>query len=595
MDKIVEENKINAEVISVFPNKVKISVDDLTTFKIAEESLKVSSYLRISDNENSILIAIIENFSIEVNNNGDRKYIIDALPLGMIEDGKFKRGGDTIAIPPKEVTPASLGDIKKIFMDSIDESKRFSFAKLSTNKDIEIPVDGNKFFNKHISIIGSTGSGKSHTVAKILQNVVDEKFGNYSLNNSHIIIFDIHSEYKSAFPNANYLDIENLVLPYWLLNNEELEEILLDTGERDNYNQSSIFRTLVTANKKKHNTETDRIFYDSPVFFDINEVLNAINNLKKETINAKSLNRYMIKENNDELLDLKTDKDSGIELDDKTRFLKYFVKEYDFYNIKSQNISKGGYNDGTLEKFSFRLTNKIKDKRLDFLFGERTKMINAEKVLRQIMGYNEPNKSNVTIIDLSGIPFEVLSITVSLISRLIFEYGYFYKRYRHSLNTDETINNDIPILLVYEEAHKYVPKSELSKYRSSQKAIERIAKEGRKYGVTLMLASQRPSEISETIFSQCNNFVVMRLTNPNDQNYVKKLLPDTLGKLIDKLPSLSVGEALLIGESIIMPSIVSIDKCELYMPSSNDIPYFDLWKEEWRDLTFDELLKEWTK
>lgn len=209
------------------------------------------------------------------------------------------------------------------------------------------------------------------------------------------------------------------------------------------------------------------------------------------------------------------------------------------------------------------------------------------------MGYTKDAKSNVTVIDSSGVPFEVLSITVSLISRLIFEYGYFYKRYRCRINSDEKINNDVPFLLVYEEAHKYVPKSELAKYRSSQKAIERIAKEGRKYGVTLILASQRPSEISETIFSQCNNFIAMRLTNPNDQGYVKKLLPDTLGNLIEKLPLLSAGEALLIGESIVMPSVVKIDKCEDYPPSSNDIPYWRLWKDEWKDIDFDKLRQEW--
>jgi hypothetical protein len=195
---------------------------------------------------------------------------------------------------------------------------------------------------------------------------------------------------------------------------------------------------------------------------------------------------------------------------------------------------------------------------------------------------------------LSGVPFEVLSITVSLISRILFEYGYFYKRLRNSKNPTEKVNNDIPLLLVYEEAHKYVPNSDLAKYRSSKNSIERIAKEGRKYGVTLLLASQRPSEISETIFSQCNNFIAMRLTNPNDQGYVKKLLPDTLGSLIDKMPSLKAGEALLIGESIILPSIVQIDECKL-PPSSNDIPYWELWKEKWKNLNINELKTEWYK
>jgi DNA helicase HerA-like ATPase len=177
---------------------------------------------------------------------------------------------------------------------------------------------------------------------------------------------------------------------------------------------------------------------------------------------------------------------------------------------------------------------------------------------------------------------------------LIFEYGYFYKRLRNKKNPEEEINNDVPILMVYEEAHKYVPKSELSKYRASKNSIERIAKEGRKYGVTLMLASQRPSEISETIFSQCNNFIAMRLTNPNDQNYVKKLLPDTLGTLVNKMPSLRAGEALLIGEAISLPSLVQIDKCK-NPPSSNDIPFLEVWKKEWKDLDLKKIRKEWHK
>lgn len=588
------EKEINAEVISVYPNKVKIAVDNLSEFQPETESLKVGSYLRIADNENAIMIAIIENFSIEVKENGERSYNIEALPLGMIIGDEFVRGGDTIAIPPKKVEPATKEDIKKIFMESVGEEEKFLFSKLSSDKEISVPVNGNKFFNKHIAIVGSTGSGKSHTVCKIIQNAVKEKNGNFALNNSHIMIFDIHSEYRNAFPNANFLSIDNLILPYWLMNSEELEEILLDTGERDNYNQSSIFRTLVTENKVLHNQEERKIYYDTPVFFDIDEITNAVSNLKNETYNAKNNSRYMINDGSYKLpSDRKTEETSGIELTEEERIKKYFQKEYKFYPIKAQNITKGDYNDGTLDKFSVRLRAKINDKRLDFLFGKKTREITFEEVLKQLMGYGDGEKSNVTVIDLSSVPFEVLSITVSLISRLIFEYGYYYKRYRCSIDKDEKVNNDIPILLVYEEAHKYVPRSDLTKYRSSQKAIERIAKEGRKYGITLLLASQRPSEISETIFSQCNNFIAMRLTNPNDQGYVKRLLPDTLGNLIEKLPSLLAGEALLIGEAIVMPSVVQIDECKDYRPSSNDIPYWHLWKEEWKSLDFEQLRKEW--
>lgn len=582
--------EIKAEVIAVYPDKVKISVEDIAAFS-GGKSIKVGSYLRITDSDDCALIATIENFSIEVTDKAERRHIIEALPLGIIEDGKFIRGGDTLTIPPTGVSPATEEDVKKIFEDSVDSKKKFVFSSLATNHDVKVPVDGNRFFNKHIAVVGSTGAGKSHTISKVIQNAVAEKNGEYTLNNSHVVIFDIHSEYKTAFPNANFLNVNNLNLPYWLLNSEELEEILLDTGERDNYNQSSVFRNLVTENKRKYNPEKRSIFYDSPLRFDIHEVLNALYNIKNETVNAKNESRYMIVDGSYTLNDGKTDPTHGMQLTAAERLDKYFENRLEFHQTKSQSISKGDYADGSLNKFFTRFESKVAQERLEFLFGNKSEEATLESTLKSLLGYCE-EKSNVTIIDLSGVPFEVLSITVSLISRILFEHGYYYKVLRS--NAGEAINSDAPILLSYEEAHKYVPNSDLAKFRASKLSIERIAKEGRKYGVTLLLSSQRPSEISETIFSQCSNFLAMRLTNPSDQNYVARLLPDTLGNLCDKLPTLSAGEALLIGEAVVMPSLVKVDGCDL-PPSSNDIPYFELWKEEWKELDFSAIKKAWLK
>lgn len=556
------EDKLNAEVIAVFPNKVKIKVDKLEDFRIANESLRVGSYLKIYGNDNAILMAIIENFSIDVsekNGVAERTHLIEASPLGIIKNGKFTRGGDDLTIPPKKVEPATEEEIKKIYIDSVEDKEQFTFCSLSSNSNIRIPVNGNKFFNKHIAIVGSTGSGKSHTLSTIIQTAVKTKSGDFSLNNSHVIIFDIHSEYKSAFPDANFIDIKNLTLPYWMLNSEELEEFFIDT-EANDHNQRYIFKESVVAERKSNfvgsEDEKSKIHFDSPLFFDINNIL-----------------KYAI---------------------DKNTELIGTGEEYVSGAKKGQEKTTQGSLYGKLTNFVNRLENKINDKRLDFLIGEKSKKITFQETIKQLIGFNETSKSNVTVIDLSGVPFEVLSITVSLISRIVFEYGYIYKRLRNNINPNEKINNDIPILLVYEEAHKYVPNSDLVKYRSSKKSIERIAKEGRKYGVTLLLASQRPSEISETIFSQCNNFIAMRLTNPVDQGYVKKLLPDSLGSLIEKMPSLKQGEALLIGESVILPSIVQIDRCT-NEPSSNDIPYWELWKEEWKDMNIDKIKEEWYK
>lgn len=564
---------VNAEVISVSPNKIKISVDKLEEFKIAEEKLKVGSYLRVSDNDDVVLLAIIENFSIVADDNGgEPKYIIDASPIGLVKSGKFYRGGDSLALPPKKVEPARIEDIKAIYEDSVNESERFTFSTLSLNKHVSVPVNGNRFFNKHIAIVGSTGSGKSHTVAKILQKATESKESSFQgLNNSHIVVFDIHAEYSSAFPSSNVLDVEKIILPYWLLNSEELEELFLDT-EANDHNQRNVFRESIVLNKKHHFSggpvAKERIHYDSPLFFDIEEVL------------------FYIKNRNNE----KKDKENNIKWVDGDEFI--FGDDTASRLFKNGLEPKGSSATGTLNgkliNFINRLENKIFDKRLDFIVGSKTKTVTFKDTLESIIGYKNEAKANVTIFDVSGIPFEVLSICVSLISRLIFEIGYYNKKYRQ-LNK---LEQNAPILIVYEEAHKYAPKSGLSKYRASKEAIERIAKEGRKYGVTLLLASQRPSEISETIFSQCSSFISMRLTNPDDQNFVKRLLPDTIGDITNILPSLTEGEALIIGDAISVPSLVKIEKCKL-PPSSSDIKYLKEWSDEWKVVAFDELIKTW--
>lgn len=576
----MEENKI-AEVISVLPNKVKISVKDINCFKVEGDLLSIGSYLRIFDTNDCAIIAIIENFYIESKEEDksgkrERIYIVEAVPLGFIDSkGKFNRGGNNIAIPPKTVNIATKTDIQKIY-DDIKPENQFCFSKLVQDTSINVPVDGNRFFNKHIAIVGSTGSGKSHTVAKIVQLAKKTKTTpTYSgLNNSHIVIFDIHSEYKTAFPDAKVLDVNNIELPYWLMNGEELEELFLESGDFNNYNQSSILNRLISENKKKYNPELNKIDYGTPVKFSITEVLNCLINLSRETKSYKNPDEISIKGSPKSFNN------------DGEKYLEYFEKTLEFEEPKNFNYQKGNYADGTLDKFISRIKNKIDDKRLGFLLNEPKDETDFEDVIRRLISYKKNDESNLTIIDLSGVPFEVLSITISLISRILFDFAYHNKK-----NNDK---NDTPLLIIFEEAHKYVPKTDLAKFAASRFAIERIAKEGRKYGITMAIVSQRPSEISETIFSQCNNFIAMRLTNPDDQNYVKRLLPDTLGPLTESLPILLAGEAILIGDSVVMPSLVKIDRCTPE-PSSSDINYLDEWKKPWNDIDLSLIINAWQK
>ncbi len=573
------EKKINAEVTAVYPNKVRIAVTDLKDFSIPGEKLTVGSYIRVSDNENCAIIAVIENYMIEQLKDQDRKYIIEANPIGFLDtEGTFHRGGTSIAIPPIDASPAKEEEIQKIY-SQIEKKKQFCFAKLSQLERIRVPIDGDSFFNKHVAIVGSTGSGKSHAITTIIQKAVLEKDSNYKgLNNSHVVIFDLHGEYNTAFPNANMIDVRTLRLPYWLMNEEELEELLIESGEMQAYNQASILRRIVTRDKAMRSGDA-KVTFGTPVPFSIKSVLNCLVNLTKETVNGQDTTESCI------------EKDRKIFKSDEEKYDCYGKKELRFEVANSKRdstaVRKGTYNDGTLEKFISRIRSKVEGERLSFLFNESVESLTFEDTLRQFLAYEKDKEANVTIIDLSGIPFEVLSITVSLISRLVFEYGYYFKRFKLKQKAE------VPFLLIYEEAHKYVPKAAGARYDACRTSIERVAKEGRKYGCTLVIMSQRPAEISETIFSQCNNFIAMRLTNPEDQNYVKRLLPDSLGPLTDSLPTLKQGEALLIGEAVIMPSLVMVDRCNPE-PSSKDIPYLQEWKKQWENVDFHKLAIGWS-
>jgi DNA helicase HerA-like ATPase len=575
---VEKDESVNAEVISVFPDKVRVAVNDLILFRTAQESLRVGSYLKVSDNDNVALICIIESFSIEMrevaNGEPSRRYIIEAYPLGTLSNGAFRRGGDELAIPPKRVLPASNEEVESIYSGSFDDDKKFCFASLAKQRKIRVPIHGDKFFNKHIAVVGATGSGKSHTVASILQRATSEKTGEYAgLNNSHIVVFDLHSEYSSAFPNANVLGVEDLVLPYWLLNEDEMEELFLESGDRNNYNQQSLLRTVVTLCKQKTNPDVQKVHFDSPLRYSIRECMNCLENLSRET---KDYHNPL------HIWPLSGEKKTFSDEEEKLKW--YCEGKQEFAQTKTSTINKGAYADGTIDKFVRRLASRIDNSRLQFIFGDGAAKASHEAVLQQLMGYQQGKNANITILDLSGIPFEVLSITVSLISRILFDYAYYFRRSSQKCDT--------PMLLVYEEAHKYAPRSDLARFKSSLSAIERIAKEGRKYGTSLLIASQRPSEISETVFSQCSNFLAMRLTNPDDQAYVRRLLPDTLGNVTAGISALEAGEALLIGDATVMPSVVYIDPCSP-VPSSNDIPYFELWKGPWRVVKFDDVTKEW--
>ena len=420
------------------------------------------------------------------------------------------------------------------------------------NKEISIKIDGNRFFSKHIAIVGSTGSGKSCTVARILQDAVGisdcKNTYKNGQKNAHVVIFDVHDEYTAAFKldkdeifTLNRLDIDSMRLPYWLMNSEELESLFIESNEANSHNQVSQFKQAVILNKEKYNPGVANVTYDMPIYFSMNEVHNYIENLNREVIGR------LAGEDRPKLAD-------NTLVDDRKNF--YFSKLNTFIAQSTAAATKAtnGPFNGEFNRFSTRLETKLADRRLRFLLdakrpdGTAHATEDFETLLKQFIGYMD--KANVTIVDLSGIPFEVLSITVSLVSRLIFDFSFHYSKLQHGAGKF----NDIPIMLVCEEAHNYVPRNDAVAYRASRKSLERVAKEGRKYGLSLMVVSQRPSEVSETIFAQCNNFLSLRLTNDADQNYVRKLFPDNSSAITEILPNLAPGECVVVGDAILLPS-----------------------------------------
>lgn len=581
-------------VLSCAPEAVVVSVDSLEAFEKNKEGLQVGRFLKIAQGNRDFTIASIRNIKGTNAIGPDGKPIwsfqIECQAIGtLVEDKTFDRGSLLLPVPTEHAFIAEADTLDKIF--SADGDHDFPLGKLSMNKAIDLMINGNRFFSKHIAVVGSTGSGKSCTVASVLQGVVGiDRHKNRNKdkqNNSHVVIFDIHDEYTAAFTlekeetfTLSRLDIDSLQLPYWLMNSEELESMFIESNEANSHNQVSQFKRAVVLNKEKHNPGVPEVTYDTPVYFSINEVYCFIENLNREVIGRGA------GEDKPKFADGSLVTDRNI----------YFDKVHDFVATVTSGASKAtnGPFNGEFNRFVSRLEAKLADKRLRFLLnakradGQAHVTADFETLMKQFIGYID--KANVTVVDLSGVPFEVLSITVSLISRLIFDFCFHYSKLQHAQGK----LNDIPVMLVCEEAHNYVPRDDHAAYRASRKSIERIAKEGRKYGLSLMVVSQRPSEVSETIFAQCNNFMSLRLTNDADQTYVRRLFPDNANAITDILPNLAPGECVVVGDAVLLPAVVKMP-LPVPEPHSQSVQVHKEWKEQWRDVMFAQVIERWRR
>ena len=407
------------QVLSCSPEAIVVAVDELKVFEEHKASLQVGRYLQIAQGNSDFTVASIRNVRGSLGQDKEGKpawqFQIECQAVGTLVGGDtFERASVLLPVPTEPAFAADAGTLDKLFAENAHY--QFPLGKLSLNKDIALKVHGDRFFSKHIAVVGSTGSGKSCTVARILHDVVGiTEGGNANLgkqNNSHVVIFDIHDEYTAAFslPEAqaftlNRLDIDSLCLPYWLMNSEELESMFIESNEANSHNQVSQFKQAVILNKEKHNPDIAEMMYDTPVYFSIEEVHRYIENMNNEIIGRLEA------ENKPKLAD-------GTLVEDRKD--KYFDTLCTFVppsTAKDSKATNGPFN-GEFNRFVSRLETKLGDKRLRFLLhpsktgGAPFKTEDFEEIMKQFLGYL--TKANITIVDLSGIPFEVLSITVSL-------------------------------------------------------------------------------------------------------------------------------------------------------------------------------------
>lgn len=475
------------------------------------------------------MVAELKKTDVSINGEMRQRVVLTVTLVGTVKAGRYERGVSVLPPIDAPVFFAEDADLTAVF--SIFQKFGFSLGQLSMFEKERAFMDPNRFFSKHIAVVGSSGSGKSCTVASILQKVID-------FPDTNIIIIDIHNEYHAAFgAGVNHLPIAELELPFWLMNFEEIQEMFVDDRDADSASQITVLKDLIVASKKGKNPElAEFVTIDTPAFFDIAEIRARMQFLDTEKITGMGMGGAS--------------------------------KEGPFY--------------GKFTRFLVRLDSRLNDARYAFMFKPKKYVATAtlSDFLQMIFGPG--GSSKITIMDMSGVPFDIINTIVSLLARITFDFNFWNPHRR-----------DFPVLLVFEEAHNYLPTTGEST-KAARRTVERIAKEGRKYGVSCMIVSQRPAEVSETILSQCSNYVVLRLTNPIDQNYVRKLVPDTFVGLVDVLPSLRQGEALVVGDALPMPLRVQIDYPNPE-PQSGDIKFFDKWKQSEAKTYIQDVVNRWWK
>lgn len=581
---------MSVTLVSVQVGQVVAVEGDQVRVKLSREFLQSAQHERLGqpggyaliEAGHSRLVGLITELRLDEDDVDEGQGWMVVHLFGQIVSGRFVRGVteypvifDPVVLPGEEDLSIMLGGGTDPYSA---HAGSLLLGRSAVNSDYPVYLNGEHFFSKHAAVVGNSGSGKSCTIARIVTEAIEQA-------SSQIILFDLHGEYRQAFSDADgvlqenvtYVGERDLVLPYWLLRYRELEALFIDRSDPQLIaNQNSLLKEAIRRLKRpaaKKLGLLDTYTLDTPIHYSLDQLKVYADNMNDARF-VLNTNRYAFSRS--ALRNLSPPEQEELLLSQRTQFNQgnaegeiphalYYHKLIGLIDRMEHKLNDRRY-DFLLRPIEHARSSPLFAKHFPQVLKKRTDWTELiEWLIRIIMGHIEPRR-NLTIVDLSGIPFDMIDLTVGLLTRIIFDYNFYSSR-----------ENRVPVVLIFEEAHNYIP---VDNHRDSfaRAAVERVAKEGRKYGVSALVVSQRPSELSHTVLSQCNNLIVMRLSNPEDQAYIAKIVSDQFADLIKMLPVLSPGEGFVIGDSVPFPmrTMVALPN---RLPASGNVNFIQAWAE----------------
>ena len=525
---------------TAFIAKLKPDLDGINADKmIGMDKVRigqVGSYLMVKQSGTKLLCTV-ERMWTETSARNHDVHKLSLVPLGEFNsNGNFERGINHFPTVGAKLHVVSNWNLERIFSDFSEVY--YKVGKLSTFEAIDVYLDASSFFGRHAAVLGQTGSGKSWTVTSLIQAAL--RF----MPNAHIIIMDMHGEYgdkrsgaymSSPFPASKVrcMDALELEMPYWVLTYADLAEIFINNEDINASVQFAFLRSALNDLRIESNKGSDlgHITVDSPVYFSLDELRDKFEEANQETS--------------------------------------------DFGRVKGPLF-------GRFDQLLVRMHSLMNDGRYDFMLNPklRTSTESLVDLMKDFVGLGEP-KANVTVLNLSAVPYDVAPTVTALIGRLAFEFNLWNPKCL-----------EFPIWLVCEEAQQYIPRDNNSRFKEARRTMEHISKAGRKYGVGLCVVSQRPHEVSETVLAQCGTFLCLRISNPDDQEYLRAMVPDAARGTFSSLTSLARGEVVAMGAAVPMPVRFQMNLPNP-PPNSSDVDFAEKWSKGGEEIDVEQLVSNW--